>query len=76
VSSLKLILLIGLPIFSWKFLKYNQYEYFHDGFQEKYGTLFQNLEPMTRSFYMHTTFFCLRRLIVALATIFFRQLVG
>ena len=31
---------------------------------------------MTRSFYMHTTFFCLRRIVVAFATVYFSKLVG
>ena len=30
---------------------------------------------MTRSFYMHTTFFCLRRIVVAFATVYFSKLV-
>ena len=75
MAALRLMVLVALPIFSWKFLKYNQYEYFNEEFKAKYGTLFLNLEPMTRSFYMFTTFFCLRRILVAMATIFFENLI-
>ena len=68
--SLKLILLLSLPVFSFIYLKKNIDKMGEDQFSVSFGTLYTNIELGRDTAYKTTALFCLRRLLVAIGTIF------
>jgi hypothetical protein len=46
MTSIKLLIVLGLPVFSWVFLKKYQNRVLDSDFQAKYGTLIENLAPL------------------------------
>ena len=71
---MKLLVLVGLPVFSFKHLKknFNRIVGYQDEFELAFGTLYQGADPCRTSSYQMNTIFCVRRLFVALFTIFYR----
>ena len=69
-QSVKMFLLLSLPIFSYFFLRRNINNLAEDQFSVSYGTLYTNIKLGHKTAYMTTTLFCARRLLVAYGTIF------
>ena len=69
-SLFKLVLLLLLPGFSYVYLRLNYRKLEEPDFQQKFGTLYQNLYPLKRTVYKMTSIFCLKRLIYALVTVY------
>lgn len=66
----KLLILIVLPVFSYFFLKKNRAKFNDEKFELSYGTLYQNLNPKKDSTLIYISIFCLRRVVIALCTVF------
>ena len=70
---MKLLILFGLPVFSYCFLKWNRVKiYTVREFDTAYGTLYQNLKN-SESIHLVVTIFCMRRMFIAISTIFGNQ---
>ena len=70
---IKLSILFGLPVFSYCFLKWNRAKiYTIREFDTAYGTLYQNLKN-SESIHLVVTIFCMRRMFIAISTIFGNQ---
>lgn len=66
IAVLTLIVLVGFPILSIKCLLKNKSELEKTAMINKFGSLYQNIDP-TRSIALRfTTYFCIRRLVFAI----------
>lgn len=66
----KLVILVFLPIFSYWYLKRNQRVASEQRFKVRFETLYLNTSTERPGVYLHSTVFCLKRLLVATATVF------
>lgn len=66
-------ILVFLPFFSYMFLKKNYNFLFENKeFEIKFGSLYSSLDTKKRALYTYTTTFCIRRLLVAIGTVYLR----
>lgn len=73
IACIKLFLLVSLPIFSYLYLKKNNDRLDDEAFENSYGTLYQNLDRDRSSVYKMTSLFCIRRICIAISTIFLNK---
>ena len=66
----KFSFLLYLPLFSYFYLKNHILSLENADFIEKWGSLYTNLYPLKSSVYQITTFFCMKRLIYAITTVY------
>ena len=67
-SIFKLSLIFSLPLFSFFFLK-KKFDVLEESeFEQKFGTLYQNLYPLKHTVYKMTPIFCMKRIIYSLVT--------
>ena len=74
-ASVKLILLLCLPCFSYIYLKQNFEKLDTKEFKLKYDSLYQNMYPLKPTVYQMTTLFCIKRLIFGISTAYLSQFV-
>lgn len=72
--SIKLSTALFIPVFSWYYLKKNLERANNKEFSQKFGALYLGLNPMSSIMYMISTFFCIRRFLLALVTLFTENL--
>ena len=77
VLIIKFSLLYLLPLFSYVHIKTNYTKNLLETkeFDEKYGSLYTNLYPLKSTVYKFTSICCLKRILYALATVYFGHLV-
>ena len=68
-NILDLIVVIGLPIFSYTILKKNSGKLEDEEFKAKFGSLYGNLNPEKSSAISFTTIFCLHRIVIATSSV-------
>lgn len=64
---------ILIPFFSFCILKKNKKKIKGKKLYKKYGSLYLNLDRKKHSVYIHTSIFCLQRLIISTATALFKR---
>jgi hypothetical protein len=69
MAILQLTILTLLPIFSAVFLRRNNERLGEEDFNRSYGTLYQGIKVHSPSCHFFTTFFCIRRLLIAVITV-------
>ena len=66
-------MILGLPAFSFFYIRRNRASASDQTFRKKFETLYQNVKPENVGVFIHSTLFCVKRLAIALATVFANQ---
>lgn len=66
----KLTILIILPFLSYYILKKNKEKINTEEFDKKFGTLYLNMNTSKPTVLTFTSFFCVKRLLIALGTVY------